>query len=160
MPYGAFSARKLLVGREEGHPVCRNAYANFLQWISVLKGEERAAILWPRFTEGGYRAHAHASPAKPELEENVPVECCIGLISRSTSGTGEWYSTKTFLVPLRLMRALHLTSASTNKHASLIQSAAITAQSSHKKKGWMLSVLLSSCLGLEAPRDHFWAVLV
>ena len=45
MPHGAFSARKLLVGREEGHPVCRNAYANFLQWISVLKGEERAAIL-------------------------------------------------------------------------------------------------------------------
>jgi len=41
----AFSALTLLVGRQEGHPACKNLSGGVLAWLSVWS--EVQACIWP-----------------------------------------------------------------------------------------------------------------
>jgi len=45
LPYFAFSALTLLVGRHEGHPACKKLSGGMLAWLSVWS--EVQTCIWP-----------------------------------------------------------------------------------------------------------------
>jgi len=52
LPYSAFSALTLLVGRQEGHPACKKQSGGVLAWLSVCSKVQ--ACIWPS------RCHCHS----------------------------------------------------------------------------------------------------